>query len=527
MQYPVRTEFRAVGSFLACWILLLTLPGSVDAKPFDSLPSPAAVAEVLGIDIAHEKTTAVERDSSPNVIIILVDDMGYGSASAYGGDIPTPNLERLAREGARFTDGYSISSICFYARAGLLTGKQPSSLSYKIDSGRVPWHKYRLHPEEKTLADFFSELGYSTGVIGKWHLGSDVDYQPDPKSLGFEEFSIYERNCRKYKKQNIDLPHEFSESIKSQKYFCSDEIAMTASRFIFQHRRVPFFLYLSTHAPHGPWPNLEKSFFKNLSYYLIPGYLRRTSVAKGYFQSLVHLDKTVGHVLDTIDFLGLSKNTLIWFLSDNGIPINVSKYPQVLWARGHQLRDYKGSLYEGGIRVPFMARWTGTVLPGVYEWPVQSLDILPTSLAAAGRGSPLSETESPYVTEYVGRNILPYLKNPSVPPDRYLYWIRDRKKKVTHKDYDVVESAVRFGDWKLISFEVQGQVLDRELYNLREDVQEKNNLLRVSLRVEDFLRVEDLFRTPEVVDVFLDLNGRLDAATEFFLRPGTIGNSDR
>ena len=517
MQYPVRTEFRAVGSFLACWILLLTLPGSVDAKPFDSLPSPAAIAEVLGIDIAHEKTTAVERDSSPNVIIILVDDMGYGSASAYGGDIPTPNLERLAREGARFTDGYSVSPLCSPARAGLLTGKQPTAIPHNVNLFQS--HEYGLSLKEKTLADYFLELGYSTGMIGKWHLGFDVGYRPGER--GFEQFLVFEGYCKGYKKSNLNPLHKLSELISYGRkgYFCDDAIATAASSFIFQHRDVPFFLYLSTHAPHWPWPSREESFFKKLSYYLMPGYLRSSDVwEKSYFKSVVQLDEAVGQVLDTIDLLGLSKNTLIWFLSDNG-ELLPGKNSSLRWLEGRGLKGYKSTLYENGIRVPFIARWTGAILPGVYEEPVQSLDILPTSLAAAGAASPLSETESPYVT---GRNILPYLEDPSAPSDRYLFWKQHPMSvKEPHK-IRPIESAVRFGDWKLITVKYRDQILNRELYNLRDDVQEKNNLLNRHSNIilnsakkpgESYKSYNEQLLS--VYDVFLDLNGRLDAATEF------------
>ena len=389
------------------WGLLLGLPDSLGAKEFcPPPPSPAVTAEELGIDIERENN-ARRKKSSPNVIVILADDLGYGDASTYGGDIPTPNLDRLARGGARFTDGYSASPVCSPARAALLTGKQPMAIPH--NSNAYDQHKHGLSLKEKTLADHFSRLGYSTGMMGKWHLGLGEGYGPGDR--GFDEYLLAtkpDKNAtnERYETFNINSLQGFSilESCKQRKNYYSDMTAMAASHFILRHRKVPFFLYIPTHATHAPWSSRRESFFKQLSWHLNPAYVKRNKQERKYFKSLVYLDQLVGSVLDTIDFLGLSENTLIWFLSDNG---------KSLMTGSSLLRGGKGNTYENGIRVPFIVRWTGTIVPDVYQWPVQSLDILPTSLVAAGAANPLSENESRYV---IGRNILPWLEGPSPPP---------------------------------------------------------------------------------------------------------------
>ncbi len=490
----------------ACLILVWILSDNVGATELSCPPpSPAVAAEALGIDIAQEQNNR-RGESLPNVIIILADDLSYAGMSVNGGDIPTPNLDRLAREGARFTNGYSASGICSPARAALLTGKQPMAIPHLYNI--YLQHKHGLSLKEKTLADYFSELGYVTGMIGKWHLGVGNTYQPGAR--GFDEYLLAvhpekDEPDTVFGKFNVNSLHGFSQpnGCGQENYFRSDTIAMGAAHFILRHRGVPFFLYLPTFATHFPHTSREESLFKRLSYYLIPAYVKRNVKARKYFKSLVYLDEAVGHVLDTIDFLNLSGNTLIWFLSDNG---DRKGFHQL----GPLLRTGKGTFYEDAIRVPFIARWTGTILPGVYEWPVQSLDILPTSLAAVGAASPLSENESPYVT---GRNILPYLKHPSDPPDRYLYWkMRWYNFKKPHLTYPT-NSAIRFGNWKLLTTKLAGKALDNKLYNLQDDPGETNNLLSAYRMGKDFQA--DLDQTLSVFDIFLELSGKLDAATEF------------
>ncbi len=493
------TGFRFARDFLVCQTLIWGFSGGIGATELSCPPlSPAAAAEVLGIDVEREKAAKVTAggDPPPNVIIILADDLRYDVASTDGGDVPTPNLDRLARAGARFVNGYSSAALCSPARAALLTGKQPMAIPH--GHNMYNQHRYGLSLKEKTLANYFFERGYSTGMIGKWHLGVGKGYRPDDR--GFEEFLLGVRPEKKKTKIsgkfNNNFLHGFSkpESCESVDYFLSDMIAVAATDFILRHRNVPFFLYLPLRAVHKPWVFRPESFFKRLSYYLIPAFIKRNSQERAHFKSLVYLDETVGQVLDTIDFLSLSKNTLIWFLSDNGFRDLAGR------DLAGERRRAKGSFYEAGIRVPFIVRWTGTILPGVYEWPVQSLDILPTSLAAAGAINPLSEKESHYVT---GRNILPYLRHPSDPPDRYLYWKQRYQRPEHPHSISPTTSAVRFGNWKLIQKKFNGETISSELYNLQNDAEESMNLLGAN----ESIRANS--------DIFSDLSGRLDALTEF------------
>ena len=486
---PLKTLFAACVA-----VAVSSLPGSgVAASETCKDLAPAEIARVLGIDLERKN----RRFSSPNVIVILADDLTYSRLSTYGGEIPVPNIDRLARDGARFTDGYSASPVCSPARAALMTGKWPATIPHFFNV--YDQHREGLPLKEKTMAERFSELGYATGMVGKWHLGLGEGYQPHER--GFDEYfaassvgvgsaASIESVANKPFFRSSSFIAKVKSCLENPEYLLDVE-GVAASSFVLRNRNVPFFLYLSTHATHGSFKVALEPFFKRLSYWLKPSYAGNifNKVKRRYYKKVHHLDITVGRVLDTIDFLGLSENTLIWFLGDNGgSRRKVSGYSQ------SPLREAKGTFYEGGIRVPFLVRWTGTVSPGVYEWPVHSVDILPTSLAAAGETF-LQTNEDPSVTSL---NILPYLKSGDSPSPRYLYWAH---RHIAYKELPrifLTASVVRFGDWKLLERSLRGHTLSRELYNLRDDVGEKNNLVGSS----------DFF------DVLLDLSSKLDALTK-------------
>ncbi len=464
--------------------------GDVSALEICTDHSPAAVANVLRINIEEKPR---HRNDRPNIVVILVDDMGHGDLSIYAGDIPTPNIDRLAEEGARFTDGYSASPLCSPSRGGLMTGKQPASIKHFYNF--VDQFKHGLSLAEKTMADYFKEIGYVTGIVGKWHLGSSDKHTPDNR--GFDEY-FYDRHqnvhhnvhhipgkFHHYQSESYvsRFEHNLNPSILSimgpcdrENKYLTDMEGLEASAFILRNRNRPFFLYLSTAAPHAPHYPRQESLMKRLSYYRIPGYARKIfdRPQRQYYRMLIQLDEAIGRVVETIDQSGLSENTLIWFLSDNG---GWTWGDNLAASDSGALKGKKGTLYEGGIRVPFIARWTGVIPPAIHEWPIISLDILPTSLAAA-KGSP----EISEFSHLHGVNMLPYLREKSPPPDRDLYWrIRytpDRSRSITKPDnIYMTRSAIRSGQWKLISHTIQGKALKHELYDLQNDIAERNNLL--------------------------------------------------
>ena len=447
--------------------------------------SPAAVARTLGID-SNPRDTYRDANNKPNVIIILVDDMGYGDLSIYGDGPPTPNIDRISQEGAKFTDGYSASPLCSPSRAALMTGKWPDTIGHTFNMHDSL--KYGLPLLEKTMADYFKEMGYVTGIIGKWHLGMQKGYTPDDR--GFDEY-FYNHHASGWDDVKF-YPNEYTKMLRynskpslwDMMKPCSDKDkhltdvqGLEATSFILRHKNEPFFLYLSTSAPHWPATTQlrKESIAKRMSYYSIPAYAKNifNSHKQSYFQVIIQLDEMVGHILDTLDMLDLSKNTLVWFLSDNGQTRESSS-----------LRGTKGTVYEGGIRVPFMVRWKETIPPAVHKWPISSVDILPSLLAIA---SPEKDFSHLHLS---GDNMLPYLKSETLlPPYRDLYW---KTEAGVRNGSSVL--AIRSGKWKLVSHLHQLNIpYQHELYDLQHDISEQKNLFA---------------KTPQI---FISLWGKLEA----------------
>ena len=446
-------------------IASLLLPCQTIAVEVCTDRSPAAVARTLGID-PNPLATYRDTNNKPNVIIILVDDMGYGDLSIYGNGLPTPNIDRIGQEGAKFTDGYSASPACSPSRAALMTGKWPYAIGHRFNMHDSL--KYGLPLLEKTMADYFKEMGYVTGIIGKWHLGMQKGYTPDDRGFdeyfynhhasGWDAIAFYPNGYTKMLRYNSkpslwDMMKPCSDKDKH----LTDIQGLEATSFILRHKDEPFFLYLSTSALHVPAQSQlrKESIAKRMSHYSIPAYAKNifNSHKRSYFRATIHLDEMIGHVLDTLDMLGLSKNTLVWFLSDNGqISGQISE--------ASSLRGIKGSLYEGGIRVPFMVRWKETIPPAVHKWPISSVDILPSLLAIASPEKDFSHLH------LGGDNMLPYLKSETLlPPYRDLYWKMGSAL------------AIRSGKWKLVSHLHQLNIpYQHELYDLQHDISEQKNL---------------------------------------------------
>ena len=337
------------------------------------------------------------QEQKPNVIFILADDLGWAQNRAYGSNYyHTPNIDRLAAEGIRFTDAYTAAAVSSPTRASIMTGKYPAKLHltdfipgnardiYKLT--QPDWQKF-LPVEEYTLGNLFSDHGYITAMFGKWHLSREK-FGPAalpnyPDKQGFYEYFVIDKPNRKTDPEHD--PH------------CSDSIGNTSVDFIRKNKDKPFFLFMSFSAIHDPLTERSDSIAKWIK---IPG----TEMPENnpiIATMLSRLDRNVGQMLDILDELSLSRKTIVIFYSDNGglAANNVVYYPDKTGldiAKQSPLRAGKGWFYEGGIRVPLIIRWTGTIEKGrVSNEPVISCDFMPTFCELLGKKAD-SETLLPF-----------------------------------------------------------------------------------------------------------------------------------
>jgi len=376
---------------------------------------------------------------SPNIVVIVSDDQGYADSSCYDHpkEVSTPGIDRLAGEGVRFTSGYASGYVCAPTRAGLLTGRYQQRFGfYTAGDSRTG-----MPVTEITLADVLSKNGYATAIIGKWHVGIEPEYRPLRR--GFDEFyGFLGHGAHDYFK--LDITDEYTSIYRNDKPindtgYLTNNLAREAVSFIERRQKRPFFLYLPFNAVHWPLQALGKH---------IDRFDTGDENRDIYLAMLVCMDEAIGKVLDALKRTGVDEDTLVIFFSDNG---GAKKN----FANNGALRDYKQTVYEGGIRVPFIVLWPGK-LPGgtVCDEPVISLDVMPTVCAAAG-------AELPDDRVYDGRDMLPVILGQAKKPlHEALFW------------YDGTNQwAVRVGKWKLLSR--SGSL---ELYDLKSDISEKDSL---------------------------------------------------
>lgn len=348
----------------------------------------------------------------PNVLILYADDRGYGEPACYGGKrCPTPHIDSLARDGVRFTDGYVSACVCSPSRVGLMTGRHQCRTGH--DANTHARAGTELLRTEATLAERLKAAGYATGIVGKWHLGEGKEYLPG--SRGFD-FGFGSTDNLAARKGGADF-YRGTEKVPAPKDYpvTSPLYAREAAAFLDANKGKPFLLYVALNAVHAPHVATEP-------------YLKKFAHLKGpdqhYAAMVAELDDEVGRILAKLKELDRERDTLVFFVSDNGGPGR---------ADNGGLRGGKWVLWEGGIRVPFIVRWPGRVPGGrVVKEPVVQLDVLPTALAAAG-----VEVKPEWKLD--GVNLLPLLEGKAEKPDREaLYWRFG------------VQFAVRKGDWKLV-----------------------------------------------------------------------------
>lgn len=400
--------------------------------------------------------------SQPNVVIIYADDLGYGDVGCFGSeDVATPHLDALAANGVRFTNWYSNSPVCSPSRASLLTGRYPVNAGVQeiLGGGRAT---HGL-PEQPTLASALSEAGYATGIFGKWHLGVAPDYRPAAR--GFDQHYGFLAGCVDYYShifywaQGSDPVHDLWENdteVWNNGRYLTEVIAEKAAEFIAANAEKPFFCYVPFNAPHYPM-HAPAEYFDRFAHLDDD---RRAMAAM-----ISAMDDGVGHIMATLDAHGLSENTIVFFSSDNG-PSTESRN----WLNGEEvsyqggstggLRGNKGSLFEGGIRVPAVWSWPAANTAGVdHEQPGAMMDILPTVLAAIGVEAPLAIDGRSVLSE------LPSARSDSTPStpaeERTLFW-----------EYGP-QLAARRGPWKLTRSPREHLggpfVLDTMLVNLDDD----------------------------------------------------------
>jgi arylsulfatase A-like enzyme len=403
----------------------------------------------------------------PNVVYIMADDMGWTGLGCQGSTYyETPNIDRLAREGARLTDGYSCGPNCQPTRAALMSGQYgPRTGVYTVGNiNRFNWRSrplrpadnvVKLAPEKVTFAEALKKAGYATGHFGKWHLGQDPAHHP--LAQGFDE-SVVSMGKHFNFNTNPKAEHPKGE-------YLADFLTDRSIDFIKRHKGGPFLLCLhhfGVHTPLEAKPELVAK-FKNKP----PSHGQHNPT---YAAMTASVDESVGRVLKALDELGLAENTLVIFTSDNG---GVGGYDREGLTNKNNtdnapLRSGKGSLYEGGVRVPYIFRWKGTIAPGrVVAAPINSVDLYPTLLELAGAKAPAD-----YPLD--GSSYVSLLKGADTRSREPLYWHFPGYLGAGRGQWRTTPAgSTRDGDWKLIEFFEDGRL---ELYNLKDDLGEKTNL---------------------------------------------------
>jgi arylsulfatase A-like enzyme len=396
-----------------------------------------------------------QSSSPPNVILIVVDDLGYGELGCYGGtQVGTPHLDALAAAGARFTRAYATASLCSPSRAGLLTGRYQQRFGHENNTGPLERQiaaRIGLPPEERTLATLLLASGYRTALVGKWHLGASPGFLPQER--GFEHFFGHLSGGHTYLDWNDPKNGPILRGTQpvSAGPYLTDALTSEAVDFVAEPGDAPFFLLLSYNAVHAP---LEAPAADLTEFASIEDEQRRVMAAM-----IRAVDDGVGEVLGALERRGVAEDTVVVFLNDNGAVADEA-------SDNGGLRAGKKSLYEGGIRVPMLARWPGRIAAGTtWELPVSTLDIVPTVLAAAGRAAPDGRPID-------GLDLVALLAaGEAQAPARDLFWRQGRVAAVSNGELKLVRTRRR-----------------TELYDLGRDPFEEHDLAQA--RPEELAALE-------------------------------------
>lgn len=428
-----------------------------------------AAATTLLVCSGHSPALAAPSPAKPNIVFILADDLGWTDVACYGSKYyETPHLDRMAAQGMKFTSGYTCGPNCQPTRAALMSGQYgPRTGVYTVGGiNRFDWSKRPLRPvdnvtalapEKITVAEALKQAGYATGLFGKWHLGEDSDHHPSKQ--GFDEAIV-----------SMGRHFDFNTNPKTpypEGTYLADFLTDKAVDFIRRHKTGPFFLCLHHFGVHSPYQARQDWIDKFKPKPAAGGHHDPT-----YAAMLASVDESVGRVLALLGELKLADNTLVIFTSDNG---GVGGYEREGIQGGGitdntPLKGGKGMLYEGGIRVPYIFRWPGQITPGtVCGEPINSVDLYPTLLAVAGAARP-----GGYPLDGVNYfSLLTGGGKGSLQRDALFWHFPGYLGAGAGTWRTTPAGAIRAGDWKLQEFFEDGRL---ELYNLREDIGEKNNL---------------------------------------------------
>jgi arylsulfatase A len=411
------------------------------------------------------------QEKKPNIIFILADDLGYGELGCYGQKkILTPRLDKMAAEGVRFTNAYSGNAVCAPSRCNLMTGYHPghawvrNNRTYGYE-GQTP-----LPASTVTIAKLLKGAGYATGAMGKWGLGGPGS-EGDPNKQGFDYF--YGFNCQGHahnhypfylwkNDQRVDQPG--NDGTYTGKTFSHDMFEKEALDFIQANKARPFFLFLPFTVPHVaiqvPGDSMEPyKDWEEKPYWGDKGYLPHPRPRAGHAAMITRMDRSVGRIFDLLAKLGLDENTIVVFSSDNGSIDGVGGHDLAFFNGNGPLRGQKGQLYEGGIRVPFIARWPGRIKAGTTsDVPIAFWDVLPTLCDVAQVAKPSGVD---------GATLLPLLLGGAAPSREFLYW--------EFPGYGG-QQAVRMGRWKAMRTDLMKGPAKTQLYDLAEDIAESKDV---------------------------------------------------
>ncbi|OFW46685.1 MAG: hypothetical protein A3J29_00890 [Acidobacteria bacterium RIFCSPLOWO2_12_FULL_67_14b] len=409
----------------------------------------ASIVAAQSVALAGGQTA---REQRPNVVLIITDDVGYGDFGSYGApDIRTPHIDGLAKDGVRLTDFYANGATCTPTRTGLISGRyqQRFALERPLSGASSADGGLGLPANGRSLPQLLKDSGYATALVGKWHLG----YRPEfsPRAHGFDYFFGFKSGFTDYY-QHTDgagLADLFeNDGAVEAKGYMTDLITERSVRFIEQNRQRPFFIDVAYNAAHWPYqPPGQPSTARDNGRHLGP-FDDSTATRAQYVAMLEHADQGVGRILAALDRLGLTQNTVVIFTNDNGGE----------WlSRNTPLFQHKGTVWEGGIRVPAILRWPGRIPAGVVSGQVGiTMDLTATILAATA-------TPVPAAARLDGINLLPVLEGRVPAIERTLFWRISGPRP---------QQAVRAGDWKLI-FD-GGRAM---LFNVRTDLGERENMI--------------------------------------------------
>jgi arylsulfatase A-like enzyme len=370
---------------------------------------------------AASTTLSAAPNDKPNVVIFLVDDMGFADIGPYGvKDTKTPNLDRLAKSGVKFFNSYSNGPVCTPTRCGLMTGRYQQR--YGLEWAILPAQKEAgLSADEPTLPRILGNAGYKSGMFGKWHLGADPKFGPIAHGFG-EFFGILGGNVDLYTHDNINGTHDLWEGVESvrREGYLTELLTDRAVKFVDAHAKEPFFLYVPFNSVHWPFQPPGRPDKRT----------RETWMAGSradYVKMVESIDKSVGEVLAAVDRNKLTEKTLVVFTNDNG---------GERFSRNEPAFHHKATLWEGGIRVPTIMRWPGHIPAGkTSRQPMMTMDITATVVVATGAKAPADRPLE-------GIDLVPIVSGKQPQIERTFFWRIDRD--------DRKQKAVRKGNWKYI-----------------------------------------------------------------------------